>query len=191
MIFGFNTDVRYGDTVFHVQSEPRLGERLLETQVFVGGLCLGKRAISYADRADRLDFSDEQVQELLRAQHRAVIEAAREGQLHQMLGAPLHHGSGDLRIEWLNARSAGRHDALVMRLRTSSAGSPVAGATIIARLNLADGSDRYFPALTDEAGTAEITVALEPSTLGGATVLVQAVRQGMSGTRKFNLRKLY
>lgn len=192
MIFGFNTDVKYGDTVFHVQSEPRLAERLLETQVFVGGLCLGKRAISYAERAGQPGFGEEQLQELLRAQHRAVIEATREGRLQHVLGAPLHEGPAQgLRIEWLNAASACGEDALVMRLRATAAGSPVAGATVIARLTLAGGSDRYFPAVTDEVGTAYITVALDPSTLAGATVLVQAIHQGASGTRKFALRKPY
>jgi hypothetical protein len=48
MIFGFNTDIRHEDTVYHVQSEAREGERLLQTQVFVRGRCIGKRAISYA-----------------------------------------------------------------------------------------------------------------------------------------------
>ena len=51
MIFGFNTDVKHGDTVYHVQSEARENELLLQTQVFVRGRCIGKRATSYADKA--------------------------------------------------------------------------------------------------------------------------------------------
>jgi hypothetical protein len=47
MIFGFNTDIRHEDTVYHVQSEAREGEHLLQTQVFVRGRCIGKRAIPY------------------------------------------------------------------------------------------------------------------------------------------------
>ena len=47
MIFGFNTDVKHEDTVYHVQSEAREGEQLLQTQVFVRGRCIGKRAIPY------------------------------------------------------------------------------------------------------------------------------------------------
>jgi len=35
MIFGFNTDVKQGDTVYHVQSEARENELILQTQVFV------------------------------------------------------------------------------------------------------------------------------------------------------------
>ena len=50
MIFGFNTDIKQGDTVYHVQSEAREGELLLQTQVFVRGRCIGKRATPYADK---------------------------------------------------------------------------------------------------------------------------------------------
>jgi hypothetical protein len=51
MIFGFNTDIRHEDTVYHVQSEAREGEQLLQTQVFVRGRCVGKRAVSWAAAA--------------------------------------------------------------------------------------------------------------------------------------------
>ena len=51
MIFGFNTDIRHEDTVYHVQSEAREGEQLLQTQVFVRGRCIGKRAVSYGSGA--------------------------------------------------------------------------------------------------------------------------------------------
>ena len=51
MIFGFNTDVKSGDTVYHVQSEAREHESILQTQVFVRGRCIGKKAASYAAAA--------------------------------------------------------------------------------------------------------------------------------------------
>ena len=54
MIFGFNTDVKHGDTIYHVQSEARESEKLLQTQVFVRGRCIGKKAISYATSAAEL-----------------------------------------------------------------------------------------------------------------------------------------
>ena len=47
MIFGFNTDIRHEDTVYHVQSEAREGEQLLQTQVFVRAAASGKRAVPY------------------------------------------------------------------------------------------------------------------------------------------------
>ena len=41
MIFGFNTDVKHEETIYHVQSEAREADLLLQTQVFVRGRCIG------------------------------------------------------------------------------------------------------------------------------------------------------
>src|SRR5579863_382177 len=85
MIFGFNTDVKHGDTIYHVQSEARESEKLLQTQVFVRGRCVGKRAVSYASTANQAGFGDPQKEQQLRDQHRQVLEAIREGKLESML----------------------------------------------------------------------------------------------------------
>ena len=45
MIFGFNTDIKYEDVVYHVQSEARHADLLLQTQVFVHGRCIGKTLV--------------------------------------------------------------------------------------------------------------------------------------------------
>lgn len=58
MIFGFNTDIRHEDTVYHVQSEAREGEQLLQTQVFVRGRCIGKRAVSYGSSVEEGTIGD-------------------------------------------------------------------------------------------------------------------------------------
>jgi hypothetical protein len=79
MIFGFNTDIRVGQNVVHVQSEARIQERALETQVFLHGHCVGKRVVPYEPERD------EAVQERLRAQHKWIIEAARDGFLEDAL----------------------------------------------------------------------------------------------------------
>src|ERR1700716_1644100 len=85
MIFGFNTDVKHGETIYHVQSEARESELLLQTQVFVRGRCVGKRASSYADRASETGFSDQQKEQILRDQHRLVLDAIRDGQVENVL----------------------------------------------------------------------------------------------------------
>jgi hypothetical protein len=87
MIVGFNTDVKRGETVYHVQSEVRQRARLLHTEVFVGGRCLGKRVFAFGD-----GFEEEQIQEALKAQHRIVLEAVREGNLSDVVVPPAPPG---------------------------------------------------------------------------------------------------
>src|ERR1700674_853694 len=85
MIFGFNTDVKHGDTIYHVQSEARESEKLLQTQVFVRGRCIGKKAISYAASGGEIGFGDPQKEQQLRDQHRLVLESIKEGKLESVL----------------------------------------------------------------------------------------------------------
>ena len=87
MIFGFNTDIRHQDTVYHVQSEARRNDQLLQTQVFIQGRCVGKKAVSYADRVSQPGFSDEQMHELLKTQHKEIIDAIRQNRLEEVLQA--------------------------------------------------------------------------------------------------------
>jgi len=112
MIFGFNTDVRHDDTVYHVQSEAREGEQLLQTQVFVRGRCIGKRAVSWTAAAanaaaqnasatpaqidpsanpgqsadpNQSPSKDQDKEKLLRDLHREVLDAIRDGRLESVL----------------------------------------------------------------------------------------------------------
>src|SRR6476659_2236206 len=109
MIFGFNTDVKQGDTVYHVQSEARENELILQTQVFVRGRCIGKKATSYAEHIARGNFPDQQKEQLLRDQHRHVLDAMREGRVEGMFdrkdSAETLAAVKELDLQWLNADS--------------------------------------------------------------------------------------
>src|SRR6266576_6237491 len=85
MIFGFNTDVKVGDTVYHVQSEARKADQLLQTQVFVRGRCIGKKATSYAEQIGSPDFNDDRMHEMLKSQHKTILEAVRENRVEDLL----------------------------------------------------------------------------------------------------------
>ncbi len=126
MIFGFNTDVKHGDTIYHVQSEAREGELLLQTQVFVRGRCIGKKATSYAAKAAEAQFGDAQKEQQLREQHRLVLDAIREGKLDNVLDHPEAENLAavkELDVQWLNAESVHANRNLTMQLRVTEAGA--------------------------------------------------------------------
>ncbi len=87
MIFGFNTDVKHGNTVYHVQSEAHPSTHTLQSTVFVQGRCLGKTSSSYASQVTLADFSEEKMHELLKEQHRKVLEAIRDGHVQAVITA--------------------------------------------------------------------------------------------------------
>jgi len=193
MIFGFNTDVKHGDTVYHVQSEAREGDLLLQTQVFVRGRCIGKKAISYAASASQSQFGDSQKEQLLRDQHRQVLDAIREGNLEHALDRVEPESLSsvkELDVQWLNASSVHTDRNLTMQLRVTEAGSAAAGARLTFRFARPDAAPFYTQVLTDGGGGAEIKIEADESLLPDSSVLVQANYEGRTATRKFQLRKL-
>lgn len=95
MIFGFNTDVKFADTVYHVQSEARQHELVLQTLVFLKGRCIGKRAQSYAEQTKQPGFSEEQMHEMLKDQHKHFVAAVREGRIEAELGELSEHAHAE------------------------------------------------------------------------------------------------
>jgi hypothetical protein len=192
MIFGFNTDVKHGDTIYHVQSEARESEKLLQTQVFMRGRCIGKKAISYAASAQQPDFGDTQKEQQLRDQHRLVLEAIREGKLDDVLDHAESEslaGIKQLDVQWENAASVHTDRKLTMQLHVTEAGSAVPAARLIFRFARPDAAPFYTQAVTDSAGNAAISIEVDESSLPDSSVMVQANHEGRTVTRKFALRK--
>jgi hypothetical protein len=192
MIFGFNTDVKHGDTIYHVQSEARENERLLQTQVFVRGRCIGKRATSYANKDDEALLADSQKEQRLREQHRLVLDAIREGKLDSVFDRPepgILATVKELEVEWLNAGSVHADRALTMRLRVTEGGEAAPGARLIFRFARPGAAPFYTQAVADSGGAAEIKIEIEEASLPDASLLVQANFEGRTATRKFVLRR--
>jgi hypothetical protein len=201
MIFGFNTDIKHQDVMYHVQSEARQADLLLQTQVFVHGRCIGKHATSYADWVVKPDFNEEQMHELLKTQHKNVIDTIRAGSIATLFAPTEHlprpepeiqdasqHGEG-LSLRWLNADAVYQDNSIVMRFLVTRLGVPVPGALLTSRLHIASDAPIYSQASTDVQGVAEMKIFLEESDLAEAAVLVQATSNQRQSTRKFRLKK--
>ena len=191
MIFGFNTDVKHGDTIYHVQSEARENELLLQTQVFVRGRCIGKKATSYAKAAEGQSGDAQKEQQLLE-QHRLVLDAIREGKLDNVLdrGEPeVLAGVKELDVQWMNAESIHAERNLTMRLKVTEGGAAASGARLVFRFARPGAAPFYTQAVADSGGSAEIKIEVEESGLPDSSLLVQANYEGRTATRKFVLRK--
>ncbi|HTU43315.1 MAG TPA: hypothetical protein VMF10_16520 [Candidatus Aquilonibacter sp.] len=192
MIFGFNTDVKHGDTIYHVQSEARENEKLLQTQVFVRGRCVGKKAISYAASAMQPGFGDPQKEQQLRDQHRLVLEAIKAGKLEDVLDKAESESLAAIKqldVQWENAESIHSNRNLTMHLRVTESGAAVASARLTFRFARPDAAPFYTQAVTDAGGAAVISFEVEESALPDSSIMVQANHEGRTVTRKFALRK--
>lgn len=196
MIFGFNTDIRHEDTIYHVQSEAREGERLLQTQVFVRGRCIGKRAVSYgssgAEGKVGSQNNDQDKEKMLRELHREVLDAIRDGKLDSIFDKrdtpETLAAVKELDLEWINARSVHSSGALTMHIRVTDGGATVEGARLTLRFARPDAAPYYAQVLTDSKGNAEMNVQVDEKSLADSSVVVQASFAGRTATRKFQLR---
>lgn len=80
MITGYNTDVRHGNRVFHVQTEDKgMANPRIETLIYVGGEILDNFRSSYEDLAAAGPISEPVIQERMDEQHKAIIRDIKNG----------------------------------------------------------------------------------------------------------------
>jgi len=80
MVSGFNTDIEFEGTLFHIQTEARK-ETAIETAVYVRGAVIHSLKTSHPDLSNREPGSEQQFLRLLEGQHRQVIERIRAGEI--------------------------------------------------------------------------------------------------------------
>ena len=87
MITGYNTDVRHGEVVFHVQTEDKgIGNPYIESLVYVGGQVLASKRASYAELLAE-GREEKEIIALMDHQHRTMIAAIRHGKLDAKLAS--------------------------------------------------------------------------------------------------------
>jgi hypothetical protein len=177
MIFGFNTDIAAMGTVYHVQTEVREQEPRLESQVFVQGRCIGKRAaVLPSDATD-----EEGIQDLARAQHRWVVEAIRGGFVDDVLN---RETAEELAVEFLGSQRVS-NESVILRFRVLSGGYVAPEAEVAANWKIGSDSGVLESAFTNDAGVAETRLVLADGT---AELEVKARLEGRETTRRFLIK---
>jgi hypothetical protein len=188
-IFGFNTDVKHAETVYHVQSEARQNDLLLQTLVFVKGQCVGKHTVSYARLVSQPEFSTEGIHELLKAQHKSVLEAIQQGRMESVLGSGSEvqdAGGSGLSLGWTMAQANG--GSVPVSFRVLDSGQPATGAEVVVRGVIASDGELARGA-ADGTGAVELPVPLTDEVVTRGAVMVEARYQGKSVTRKMRMKR--
>jgi len=178
MASGFNTDVRVGDAVFHVQTEDRGPSRpVIDTMVYQSGRVLYRRTFDYKHFAESSEFTHEGLRERVEEQHRAVIEDLRSGALEsegpsgaeEPLGIQVQLLNPD---SWLTASSI----SLNLEILRRKDQRPESGAVVEA---LVEGSldEKRHAGETDDRGRVQIRFPMPQLGKGGLAVVIQAKAQ--------------
>jgi len=191
-IFGFNTDVKHNDTLYHVQSEAHPGDLLVQTLVFIKGQCIGKRTVSYAQEASKPDFSDQAIHELLKTQHRTVIDSIIAGTLQSALGtvgAAEDIADSGVSLAWIKAEPMTAEPILTMHFQVTASGKGVPGAELVFRVGSSADAPVIARATSDSSGQVKTQIAITEDLRRESAITVQATRGNKSATRKFRFKK--
>ncbi|MGB8510482.1 MAG: hypothetical protein WCD76_19065 [Pyrinomonadaceae bacterium] len=84
MITGFNTDIQYEGTTYHVQTEDKgLDTPLILSLVYVGGAILASKRAPYNDLIES-GFDEKVLTERLQRQHKLICAAIRAGRIEDL-----------------------------------------------------------------------------------------------------------
>jgi hypothetical protein len=208
MLFGHNSNVKVGETLYHVQTEDRgTSHAVIDTMVYHSGRVLHRRANSYADLLPLDATREETLKQRVSTQHQTILDELRSGALKlaqpvapavaakpssagEPKRLPLVGGAPDsLVLRLLNAKDwlSGRRATLQVLVFEKPEGAVVSGARVTARIEGAAEPTLYSSA-TGLDGKAQVAFDM-PRLAGGDCALVIEASNGKAQARlHFQLR---
>ncbi|MGD0956104.1 MAG: hypothetical protein ABR953_04655 [Candidatus Acidiferrales bacterium] len=192
MSSGFNTDVRVGDQVFHVQTEDRgPSHPAIDTTVYQNGRVLHRRSSDYQQFAASAEFSAHALRERVEDQHRAVIENLRAGPLGTEIAAGIEKANhaGGIQVQllnpgsWLTAGNVSLDLEIVGRLDRQ----PQAGAQVEASIEGAL-RDSQHTGTSDDQGRVRIQFPLPQLGKGDLALVIFARAEAGNDEIRFTMR---
>ena len=214
-MFGHNSNVKIGETLYHVQTEDRgTSHAIIDTMVYQSGRVLHRRSKSYGDLLPINAEREETLKQRVSAQHNAVLEELRSGALKLpqhvapvAAAKPSAHGqqsdgkpsvdaallaaaaSHSLALRLLNASTwlAGKRATLQICVFQKSDGIRIAGAQVTARIEGA-AEPAQFSTATGLDGSAQLAFDM-PRLAGQECALVIDAAHGRDrASLRFQLR---
>ena len=199
MSSGFNTEVRVGDQVFHVQTEDRgPAHPILDAMVYHNGMVLYRRSSNYAALAASPDFTPEKLRQNVEAHHRAVVDDLRSGALAGEIGAAVHaqiqarekaSAAKGIQVQLLNPTSWLKAGAVSLDISTLRRADkrPIGGVQVEATIEGAPETSRHA-GTTDNQGRARIEFPLPPLGKGDLALVIHAKTDTAKDEIRFSMR---
>jgi hypothetical protein len=192
MSSGFNTDVRVGERVFHVQTEDRgPSHPSIDTAVYQNGRILHRRSSSYEQFVSTPDFTPETLRLRVEDQHRAMIEELRSGGLDAEIAAAAEDAAraGGIQVQLLNPGSwlSGGNVSLDVEILRRADGQPEPGAEVEAVIEGAL-QDARHSGTCDVHGRLQLQFPLPPLGKGDLALVIQARAGAGKDEVRFTMR---
>jgi hypothetical protein len=199
MNFGFNSNVRVVDSLYHVQTEDRgPSHPYLDTVVYEAGRVVYKRSTSYQDFANAAEAGSlpQQLHEWLSRQHHEVIAGLESGTLSlspllkvQDQANPAA-STEELDVRLMNPKAwlASGHATLELEFRQRSTGEQIGGADVEAFLEQEKERIPCKRMRADAAGRATIKFLMPATASDGASLVIRATDGLLYGELRFRLK---
>ena len=207
MVFGHNSNVKVGETIYHVQTEDRgASHAVIDTMVYQSGRVLHRRANSYADLLP-LDAAREEALKLrVSTQHQTVLNELRSGALKLTQSAapavaakppaggapkavPSAAAPDSLVLRLLNPKDwlTGRRAMLQVLVFEKKDGAVVCGARVTARIEGAAEPAQHSSA-TGLDGKAQLAFDMPQLTGADCALVIEANHAQARARLHFQLR---
>ncbi|HEX3377824.1 MAG TPA: hypothetical protein VHS29_13235 [Candidatus Acidoferrales bacterium] len=197
MNFGFNSNVRVGESVFHVQTEDRgPSHPFLDTVVYLSGRVIHKRSTSYQQFAAGVDEKvlAEKLHERLAEQHREVIAQLEAGTIAipGKLDPVAQNAEGEegLVLALLNPKTwftAGIVH-LEISLQEKISRKQISDAEVQVFLEYGKHRSACADARTDSKGLATLEFPMPANVPDGSSLVVRATDNYLLGELRFHLK---
>jgi hypothetical protein len=201
MLFGHNSNVKAGDTTFHVQTEDRgTTNALIDTTVYFKGRVLHRRTNNYFDLLPLNADGEQALKQRLDEQHRAVVEEIRTGTLHLSLPQETRLSSAAssssvpavpkvLTLVLINAKSwlTGKRATLDVSVQNRDSGEAVNHARVVARIDGSTDSNE-FKTETGIDGRAQLEFDMPKLSGPEPALVIEAFDGDAKGHLRFQLR---
>jgi hypothetical protein len=188
MSSGYNTDVRVGDQVFHVQTEDRgPSHPVIDTAIYLEGRVVHRYSTSY----EHLQFSYDALHKRVAEQHRYVMDRLRAGALSAEIARAIEPmpPAGAIQVRLLNPKSwlSAGHVSLDVEILRRSDHQPQPGVQVEASI---EGALRDGPraASSDQHGRVRIEFPLPPLGKGDLALVIRAKTDAAKDEIRFSMR---
>lgn len=199
MNFGFNSNVRVGDALYHVQTEDRgPSHPFLDTVVYLAGRVVYKRSACYEQFASGTEAGKlaQKLHERLAQQHREVIAELEAGTLppqSKTKPQPAVESAGThdhFHLRLVNPKNwyAAGNVTLEIELRDGNSQQCVGGADIEACLEHGKHRIPCAEGRTDTKGCARLNFPMPPDAAEGSSLVVRATDGSRYGELRFTLK---
>lgn len=172
MIFGYNTDVKVGKSVYHVQTEDRGAKHpMIDSVIYHKGHILDRRRTHYVPGEKTAD----EIKEMVTKQHRELVDSIKSGAF--VPGAQ----QNDLTVELLNPESVAENGRLLFHLKVPG------GSKVEACLEVNGAEKERAEATANDKGEAELAFPMPEGPT--VEVLFRATAEGQTQTVKFHVKQ--